>query len=182
LNSGGASQGQNAGEARKQDDTTPLQWRRIAPPLIACVVAGAAIAAVLSSQVPKGGGAELASVAGSQVDAAALTMDPVAAKAAVDEAKRCQVPLAQLTLAAASGSTATIRVHSGSYLSPPYVLTDQPQRIAIPFPAAYPSGRGVISVEGNAQNLAVALIPTWNVNSLTGTAAMNVIWTPKTGC
>jgi hypothetical protein len=67
-------------------------------------------------------------------------------------------------------------------VSPSYVLTDQPQRIAIPFPAAYPSGRGVISVEGQAQNLAVALTPTWKINSLTGTAAMNVIWAPKNGC
>ncbi len=182
LNSGGASEGQGAEGARKQDDTDKPQWRRLAPPLIAAVVAGVAIAAVLSPQRSNGEGAELASVAGSQIESAATTMDLVAASDAVEDAKRCRIPLAQITLAAASGSTSTIRVRSGSYVSPSYVLTDQPQRIAIPFPAAYPSGRGVISVEGQAQNLAVALTPTWKVNSLTGTAVMNVIWTPKTGC
>jgi hypothetical protein len=181
LNSGGASDGLGAEGVRQQNVGSP-QWRRLAPPLIAGLVAGVAIAAVLSSQRSNGEGAELASVAGFQIDAAATTMNPAAAKDAVDDAKNCRVPLAVITLAAASGTTSTIRVHSGSYVSPSYVLTDQPQRIAIPFPAAYPSGRGVISVEGQAQNLDVALIPTWKINSLTGTAARNVIWTSKNGC
>ncbi|MDR3484234.1 MAG: hypothetical protein P4M05_04910 [Bradyrhizobium sp.] len=181
MNSSGASDGSGAEGVRQQDAGRP-QWRRLAPPLIAGLVAGIAIAAVLSSQRSNGEGAELASVAGFQIDAAAATMNPADAKGAVDDAKSCRVPLAEITLAAASGTTSTIRVRSGSYLSPSYVLTDQPQRIAIPFPASYPSGRGVISIEGQAQNLAVALTPTWKINSLTGTAARNVIWTPKNGC
>ena len=181
MNSGGASDGLGAEGVRQQDAGRPL-WRRLAPPLIAALMAGIAIAAMLSSQRSSGEGAELASVAGFEIDAAATTMNPAGAKDAVEDAKSCRVPLAEITLAAATGTTPTIRVHSGSYVSPSYVLTDQPQRIAIPFPAAYPSGRGVISVEGQAQNLAVALTPTWKINSLTGTAALNVIWTPKNGC
>jgi hypothetical protein len=181
LNSGGASDGLGAESVRQQDAGRP-QWRRPAPPLIAGLVAGIAIAAMLSSQRPSGEGAELASVAGFEIDAAATTMNLAGAKDAVDDAKSCRMPLAEITLAAATGTTPTIRVHSGSYVSPAFVLTDQPQRIAIPFPTAYPSGHGVISVEGQAQNLAVALTPTWKINSLTGTAAMNVIWSPKNGC
>jgi hypothetical protein len=178
---GGASDGLGAEGVRQQDAGRP-QWRRLAPSLIAGLVAGIAIAAVLSLQRSNGEGAELASVAGFQIDAAATTMNLVGAKNAVDDAKSCRIPLAVITLAAASGTASTIRVHSGNYVSPSYLLTDQPQRIAIPFPAAYPSGRGVISVEGQAQNLDVALTPTWKINSLTGTAARNVIWTPKNGC
>ena len=181
MNSGGASDGLGAEGVRQQDAGRP-QWRRLAPPLIAGLVAGIAMAAMVSSQGSNGEGAELASVAGLQIDAAATTMNLAGAKDAVDDAKSCRTPLAEITLAAASGTTSTIRVHSGGYVSPPYVLTDQPQRIAIPFPGAYPSGRGVISIEGQAQNLAVALTPTWKINSLTGTAARNVIWTPKNGC
>jgi hypothetical protein len=181
LNSGGASDGLSAEGVRQQDAGRP-QWRRLAPPLIAGLAAGVAIAAMLSSQGSNGAGAELASVSGFQIDAAATTMNLVDAKGAVDDAKSCRIPLAEITLAAPSGTTSTIRVHSGSYVSPPYALTDQPQRIAIPFPAAYLSGRGVISVEGQAKALAVALTPTWKINSLTGTAARNVIWTPKNGC
>jgi hypothetical protein len=157
-------------------------WRRLAPPIVAGLVAGLAIAAVALSQRSTGEGAELASVPAIEIDAAATTMNSAVAKAVLDDARSCRVPLAHVTLAAASGTTSTIRIHSGSYVSPSYVLTDQPQRIAIPFPAAYPSGRGVISIEGQAQNLAVALTPIWKINSLTGTAAMNVIWTPKNGC
>ena len=181
MTSGGASDGRGAEGVRQQDAGRP-PWRRVAAPLIAGLVAGIAIVAVASSQRSNGEGAELASVAGLEIDAAATTMNPVGAKDAIDDAKSCRTPLAQITLAAASDTTSTIRVHSGSYVSPSYVLTDQPQRIAIPFPAAYPSGRGVISIEGQAQNLAVALIPTWKISSLTGAAAMNVIWTPKNGC
>jgi hypothetical protein len=181
LSSGGASDELGAKGVRQQDAGRPL-WRRLAPPLIAGLVAGLAVAAVAVSQRSTGEGAELASVAGTEIDAAATTMNSAVAKAALDDAKSCRVPLAVITLAAASGTTSTIHVHSGSYVSPSYVLTDQPQRIAIPFPAAYPSGRGVISIEGQAQNLAVALTPTWKINSLAGTAAMNVVWTPKNGC
>jgi hypothetical protein len=181
LNDGGATDGLGAEGARQQDASGP-QWRRLAPPLIAGLVAGIGMAAMLSSQRSNGEGAELASVAGFQIDAAATTMNLVGAKNAVDDAKSCRIPLAEITLATASGTTSTIRVHSGSYVSPSYLLTDQPQRIAIPFPATYLSGRGVISIEGQAQNLAVALTPTWKINSLNGTAARNVIWTPKNGC
>jgi hypothetical protein len=180
LNSGVASD--ELGKGVRQQDAGGPPWRRLAPPLIAGLVAGIAIVAMVSSPRSNGEAAELASVAGIEVDAAASTINPVGAKDAVDEARSCRTPLAQIALAAASGTTSTIRVHSGGYVSPSYVLTDQPQRIAIPFPAAYPSGRGVISIEGQAQDLAVALTPTWKINSLTGTAAMNVIWTPKNGC
>ena len=181
MSSGGASDELGAKGVRQQDAGKP-SWRRLAPPLIAGLVAGIAITAMVASQRSNAQGAELASVPGTEIDVAATTMNPVGAKEAVDDAKSCRTPLAEITLAAASGTTSTIRVHSGGYVSPSYVLTDQAQRIAIPFPGAYPSGRGVISIEGQAQNLAVALTPTWKISSLTGTAARNVIWTPKNGC
>ena len=182
MTGGGASDGQAAEGVRKQDDSSGPQWRRVAPPLIGGLIAGIVIAATLSPQRSGGEGADLASVAGSQIDAATATMNLDAAKDAVADAKSCRVPLAEITLVAALGTTSTVRVRSGGYVSPPFALTDRPQRIAIPFPAAYPTGRGMISVEGQALNLAVALTPTWNVNSLTGTAVKDVIWTPKAGC
>ena len=181
MNSGGASEQLGAKSARPPDAGKP-PLRRLAPPLIAGLVAGLAIAAVASSQKSAGEGSELATVASSQIGAAATTMNTAGAQAAIDDAKGCRIPLAQITLTAATGTTPTVRVHSGSYVSPPYVLTDQPQRIAIPFPAAYSSGRGVISIEGQGQNVAVAIIPTWNINSLAGTAALNVVWTPQNAC
>lgn len=153
----------------------------MASPLIGGVIAGVVVAATLSPPRSSTGGADLASLAGSQVDAATVTMNADAAKEAIADAKNCRAPLAEITLAAASGAP-TVRVRSGSYLSPPFTLTDQPQRIAIPFPAPYLTGRGTVSVEGQASNLAVAITPTWNIDSLSGTAVKNVIWTPKAGC
>jgi hypothetical protein len=182
LTGGGASDGQGAEGVRKLDGSTGPQWRRLAPPLIGGLIAGIVIAGALSPQRSGGEGADLASVAGTQIDAATATMNLDAAKGAVADAKSCRVPLAEITLAAASGTTSTVRVRSGSYVSPPFTLTDRPQRIAIPYPAPYPTGRGTLSIEGQASNLAVALTPTWNVNFLTGTAVRNVIWTPKAGC
>ena len=182
MTGGGASDGQGAEGVRKLDGSTGPQWRRLAPPLIGGLIAGIVIAGALSPQRSGGEGADLASVAGTQIDAATATMDLDAAKGAVADAKSCRVPLAEITLAAASGTTSTVRVRSGSYVSPPFTLTDRPQRIAIPYPAPYPTGRGTLSIEGQASNLAVALTPTWNVNFLTGTAVRNVIWTPKAGC
>jgi hypothetical protein len=182
LNSGGASDGKGVEGVRKQDDSSGPQWRPLAPTLIGGLIAGILVAATLSPPSFSTEGADLASVAGSQIDAATATMNLDAAKDAVADAKSCRVPLAEITLAAVSATTSTVRVRSGSYVSPPFALTDRPQRIAIPYPAAYPTGRGTLSVEGHASNLAVALTPTWNVNSLTGTAVRNVIWTPKAGC
>ena len=182
MTGGGASDGQGAEGVRKKDDSGGPQWRRVAPPLIGGLIAGIVIAATLSPQRSSGEGADLVSIAGSQIDAAIATMNLDAAKDAVADAKSCRVPLGQITLVAAPGTTSTVRVRSGGYVSPPIALTDRPQRIAIPFPAAYPTGRGTISVEGQALNLAVALIPTWNVNSQTGTAVRDVVWTPKAGC
>jgi hypothetical protein len=44
-----------------------------------------------------------------------------------------------VTLVKAPGSpSGTVRVRSGSYLSPAFHVTEAPQRVAIPYPAPYP--------------------------------------------
>src|SRR5262245_20551450 len=65
---------------------------------------------------------------------------------------------------------------------PPFTLTDAPQRVAIPFPAPYPTGQGVISVEGTADGAVISISPAWHLNSLPGSASLDVIWTPKDPC
>jgi hypothetical protein len=61
-------------------------------------------------------------------------------------------------------------------------VTDQSQRVAIPYPAPYPKGRGVIWVIGEAKGLAIDLYPTWFTQSLDGAAAINVVWDPTDPC
>ena len=90
-------------------------------------------------------------VAKSDIGAAATTLTPSAAGALVDDAERCKVPLVSLTLARGSAALgSTVRIRSGSYVSPYFTVTDTMQRIAVPYPAPYGSGAGTFIVEGTA--------------------------------
>jgi hypothetical protein len=156
----------------------------------ALVTAGIATAAVSPGLVggkPTGpaGDAEptLSALAPTDITAALPTLDPATSKAAVEDAKSCKAPLAWVTLVKWPGSRGgMVRISSGSYLSPPFQLTDAPQRIAIPYPAPYPTGRGVLSLVGDAEEVWFYLTPGWFVQTLKGTASINVHWTPGNPC
>lgn len=123
---------------------------------------------------------DLSTVAAADIGGAAATLNPAEAAQLAGEAKSCKVPLAYVTVAKLAGATGgTIRIKSGNYLSPPFALTDAPQRIAVPFPAPYPVGRGVISIEGDASGALISLHPTWSLAAVKGAAVRNVVW--KTG-
>ncbi len=126
---------------------------------------------------------DLAIVAVSDIAAATPTLNPSNSAELAAEAKDCKVPLARVMISKAPGSSGgTIRIRSGNYLSPPFQLTDTPQQVATPFPAPYPTGRGVISIEGNANGAVVSLYPAWTVGTVSGTAARNVVWKPNKPC
>jgi hypothetical protein len=156
----------------------------------ALVTAGIAAGAVLPDLIggkPSGsaGDAEptLAALASIDIASALPTLDPATSKAAVDDAKSCKAPLAWVKLVKRPGSHGgMVRIRSGSYLSPPFALTDTPQRVAIPYPAPYPSGRGVLSLVGDADEVWFYLTPGWFVPTLKGSASINVHWTPKNPC
>jgi hypothetical protein len=156
----------------------------------ALVTAGIATAAVFPGLIggkPSGpaGDAEptLAALAPTDIAIALPTLDPVMSKAAAEDAKSCKAPLAWVTLVKRPGSRGgMVRIISGSYLSPPFQLTDAPQRIAIPYPAPYPTGLGVLSLVGDADEVWFYLTPGWFVQPLKGTASINVHWTPGNPC
>lgn len=116
-----------------------------------------------------------------EIAAAAATLVPNVRPAMVEQAKSCTVPIAYVTLAS-TGGEGTVQIRSGSYLSPPLKLTAAPQRVAIPYPAPYQTGRGQISIEGTANGALVSLYPTWRVDALHGAIIHNVVWTPKKPC
>jgi hypothetical protein len=125
----------------------------------------------------------LVALAPSEIPAALPTLDPATSKAAVEDAKACKAPLATTVLVKRPGSPGgMVRIRSGSYLSPPIQLTDAPQRIAIPYPAPYPTGRGVLSLVGDADEVWFYLTPGWFVQTVKGTASINVHWTPGNPC
>jgi hypothetical protein len=115
--------------------------------------------------------------------AAAATLTPSAAGALVEDAQRCKIPLASMTIergTAAIGST--IRIRSGSYISPYFTITEGMQRIAVPYPAPYGSGAGTMVVEGNAGGAIIGLTPARIITELPGAQSVPVVWRAVNPC
>ncbi len=95
----------------------------------------------------------------------------------------CGRRFAWVTLVRAPGQApGRIRLQSGRYVSPVFDVLDTPVRVAIPYPAPYPTGRGVISVLGATTEAIVALTPPWRVPAQAGVEAREVTWTPAGVC
>ena len=115
------------------------------------------------------------------INAALPTLDPITSKAAVDDAKNCKAPLAWVTLTQRNGHGGMVRVRSGQYLSPPIKLTPVPQRVAVPYPAPYPVGRGVLTLVGEADQVGFYLKP-GGISDVNGTYSVNVRWQVRNPC
>ena len=116
------------------------------------------------------------------INAALPTLDPGSSKAAVDDAKNCKVPLAWVTLTQRPGGHGgMVRIRSGSYTSPPIKLTPAPQRVAVPYPAPYPTGRGVLTLVGEADQVGFYLTP-GGVHDVNGAYSVNVRWQVRNPC
>jgi hypothetical protein len=127
----------------------------------------------------------LSALPANEIAAAMPTLDPATAQAAVAEAKSCKAPLALVALVRRPGaptSRGMAQVRSGEYLSPPFQVTDVPQWIAIPYPAPYAVGRGVLSLVGDASDLWFYLTPGRLIERLNGSFSINVVWTPGNPC
>lgn len=149
-------------------------------------IAGIAAAVVLPGRVadkPVAVGEEssLEVLLPADINAALPTLDPATTKAAVDDAKNCKVPLAWVTLTQRNGHGGMVRIRSGQYQSPPIKLTPVPQRVAIPYPAPYPTGRGVLTLVGEADQVGFFLIP-GGVQDVNGTYSINVHWQVRNPC
>lgn len=129
------------------------------------------------------GVSDLSTVAMADIGAAADTLSPAVSAQLTAEAKGCNAPLAYVSIAKAPGSAGgSIRIISGSYVSPSFQLTDAPQRVAIPFPAPYPLGHGTIGIEANSNGAIISLRPAWSVAPINGSAIRNVIWNTGNPC
>lgn len=97
------------------------------------------------------------------------------------QSKDCGPPLAWISIARAPGQPAgEIRLQSGSYFSPLFPLGDSPVRIAIPYPAPYATGHGVLAAFVAGGAAIVRLTPSWHVTTLNGRNTQNVTWHPAT--
>src|SRR3984957_9721042 len=78
----------------------------------------------------------LSYVAQRDISAAATTLTPSAAGPMVQDAESCKIPLGSMTITRGTADIgSTIRIRSGSYVSPYFTVTDAMQRIAVPYPA-----------------------------------------------
>jgi hypothetical protein len=142
------------------------------------ITAAILVGAVSLVQSGKPGTFALQTVAIADINDAAVSLDSGISRAAADDARQCKVPLAFVTLSTMQGSAA-LRIRSGTYVSPTITLTEAPRRVAVPFPSPYPTGKGVISIEGSARGVNVWLTPGRHIESLNGIEAIPVVWTPK---
>lgn len=115
-------------------------------------------------------------------DKAMTTLSPQALQEAKADPRECRLPMGFI-LAATPGNPAggTVRFRTSRYESPPFVITDKPQRIAIPNPMPE-GGVGLLSVEGDAKGLVVALTPPANMEPVNGAATTMVIFPVSPPC
>ena len=99
------------------------------------------------------------------------------------ERDACGRRLAWVTIGRSPGQpNGRIRLQSGAYVSPAFELTDAPVRVALPYPAPYPAGHGMISVFGTTADAIVALTPPWHVAVQNGLHTREVTWSPADDC
>lgn len=185
------SQGQTAPAFGGQASPSPVPSQKpfaLVPFVIVIgggVIAGL-IAALMLNALPSRDGGDISTIQAieaSDLEASRASLAPETATSAIAEALACKVPLAYVTVSTAPGvAPGNIRVQSGTYLSPSLVVTSTPQRIAVPFPAPYEAGHGVINLEGYAEGLTVWLNPSWHTAKLAGVAPVNVVWSPGKRC
>jgi hypothetical protein len=95
----------------------------------------------------------------------------------------CRRPLAWVSLASAPGEPPSrIRLISGTYYSPAFEVSAVPVRVAIPFPAPYETGRGVLTVIDVGGSATISLLPAWRVSAQDGKTTHAVTWNPVKSC
>ena len=114
---------------------------------------------------------------------AAGTLTQSVAGGLVDDARRCRIPLVSMTIAKGTAQVgSTLRIRSGSYVSPYFTVTEGMQRVAVPYPAPYGSGAGTFVVEGNATGAILGLTPTKVLLDLPTAQSIPVWWRPVSPC
>lgn len=135
---------------------------------------------------PIAGASRISSVPPEELAAAVKTMSPTDS---VQEnwlatAKSCQTPLAVLTLSRKNGAEdGFVRIHSGTFYSPWFKITEAKQQVAFPFPTPYKTGAGQVTLEGDVEGgLVVTLYPTWSSERFRGKLNIALTWDIDNPC
>jgi hypothetical protein len=158
--------------------------------IVAVIAAGVSLAWLMDDPSVRatGDGAavagQLSPVADQDINGALGTLSgaPAWQEAFKPKADGCAAPLAWVSVASlGAGSEAIVRIQSGSYFSPEFHVTDRPVRIAIPYPAAYGSGHGALTILRGG-DVVLALHPPWHIAGGQGAVTREVFWTPAERC
>jgi hypothetical protein len=114
---------------------------------------------------------------------AAGTLTQSVAGGLVDDARRCRIPLVSMTIARGTAPIgSTLRIRSGSYVSPYFTVSEGMQRIAVPYPSPYGTGSGTFVIEGNATGAILGLTPTKVLLDLPTAQSIPVVWRAVSPC
>jgi hypothetical protein len=95
----------------------------------------------------------------------------------------CRAPLAWVAIAHAPGQpNGTARLRVGDYFSPQFEVTETWQRLAIPYPGAYETGHGALTVLSSGKTVTLALTPPWTLPPEAREATREVSWRPIKRC
>ncbi len=96
---------------------------------------------------------------------------------------RCPEAFTRLALISTPQSQGEIRVTSGAYTTAWFSLAKGPMAFTIPYPAPYEAGKGVLTVEGNAEHGVLSLTPGMELNFPSATTvSVPVVWTVNPNC
>jgi hypothetical protein len=156
--------------------------------VVGCGVAGAIVVGgvagtLIGGRTGEADGQQLEAVPTAALPQVEGTLAPDQAARLMEEARRCREPLARVTIWHSPGTPGgMVSIISGAYHSPRFPLSATPSLIAIPYPAPYASGKGMLSVVGEATDFAIALRPVIMKSEIKETLLIHVWWTPVGGC
>jgi hypothetical protein len=178
-----ATQGDAAPESRQ---VAILPSRRRLARMIGIAVAGGTVAGIVVGKLISNGNPEAAnldSLPTAWLDHAQLTLAPTRAAQLIEDARRCREPLARVAISHSSGSSGgVLSIRSGGYQSPQFALKETPSLVALPYPPPYSSGRGVLTIVGEASGVIVGLQPQRTISNLEDTVILPVWWNPTQTC
>ena len=138
---------------------------------------------VATSVVPNPVSFELSKASPGEIDDAVRSLVLKNADELADAARACRTPLAVVVVRSKPGRSGKVQIRSGSYVTPLVQLGSVPTRMALPFPAPYPMGKGELTVEGDISAAEVFLQPGWYSDAgAPGIAVAKVHWMPQSPC
>jgi hypothetical protein len=97
--------------------------------------------------------------------------------------RECKWPMGFATVSTPGNPAGgNVVFRTSKYKSPPFHVTDKPQRIAFPHPLPETGGVDLFTAEGNAKGLIVSLFPTTRMEPVNGTSTVKVRWLPRPRC